>query len=100
MQLVGLDQVLRLAARAVDLLVEMLGPSDQVGDDIAAVGSHRRGVDAADHGALPAPGFRRVGKSRMAAFAGASSVRSFAAMANTARPANATNVNHHCPLTL
>ena len=39
MQFVRLDQVFGLPARAIDLLVERLGQTPQVGDDEAAVGS-------------------------------------------------------------
>ena len=41
MQFVRLDQVFGLPARAIDLLVERLGQTPQVGDDEAAVGPLR-----------------------------------------------------------
>src|SRR3546814_20071887 len=56
MQLVRLDQVLCLTARAVDLLVERLGRAGQVGDDDAAVGSLGRRLDACHDAALALPG--------------------------------------------
>src|SRR3546814_20201842 len=56
MQLVRLDQVLCLTARAVDLLVERLGRAGQVGDDEAAVGSLGRRLDACHDAALALPG--------------------------------------------
>ena len=55
MQLVRLDQVLGLAARAVDLLVKRLGQARQIGDDEATVGTLRTGLDAGDDAALDCP---------------------------------------------
>ncbi len=50
--------VLGLAARAIDLLVERLG---QVGDDEAAVGALRPGLDAGDDAALDLAAWRHSG---------------------------------------
>src|SRR5262249_56979095 len=55
-----LDQVLHAPARAVDLLVEMLAPACEVGDDEARVGAELGRLDAGDHLLLARPGLRRV----------------------------------------
>jgi hypothetical protein len=56
-ELVGLDQVFGLAARAIDLLIERLGQARQVGDDEPAVGTLRSGLDTGDDAALDGPAF-------------------------------------------
>ena len=61
-QLVGFDQVLGLSARAVDLLIEMLGGAGEIGDDEAGVGALRSGLDAGDD--APGCGCRAVPASR------------------------------------
>ena len=54
-EFVSLDQVLGLSPRAIDLLVERLGQTAQIGDDEAAIGALRSGLDAGDDAALDFP---------------------------------------------
>ena len=63
--LMGLDQVLSIAARTIDVLVEMRGRACEVGDDEAAVAALGPGLDAGDDtagsGILPCwPGLGRI----------------------------------------
>src|ERR1700682_3869826 len=44
-----------LSPRAIDLLVERLGQTAQIGDDEAAIGALRSGLDAGDDAALDFP---------------------------------------------
>src|ERR1019366_8181137 len=60
LRLVPLDEVLRLAARAIDGLIEIFGRSRQRGDDVADVEAERRRLDAGDHAALSSPAFGAV----------------------------------------
>src|SRR5690348_17394439 len=55
MQLVRLDQIFGLPARAIDLLVQHPGQTGEIGDDKAAVGPLRTGLDAGDDAALDCP---------------------------------------------
>ena len=59
--LVQLDQVLGLAAGAVEILIQPLGgAAADVGDDIADVETLSRGLDACGDAALPRPGLGAV----------------------------------------
>ena len=75
MQFVRLDQVFGLPARAIDLLVERLGQTPQVGDDEAAVGPLRTGLDAGDDAALYIPAFGGIAEIAIAATFSPSSAR-------------------------
>jgi hypothetical protein len=55
-QLVRLDQVLGLAAGAVDALIEPARRASEIGDDKAAVAALGRGLDAGDDPPLNRPG--------------------------------------------
>ena len=61
-RLLLLDAVLHVAARAIELLVEILRIAFQVGDDVARVGSLWTVLDTRDHPALGVPGAGCVGK--------------------------------------
>ena len=67
MQLVRLDQVLGLAAGAVDLLVEPARRAREVGDDEAAVAALGRGLDPGDHLPLDVPGLGGIAELAVAA---------------------------------
>src|ERR1700732_2432793 len=65
MALVRLDEILRLAPRTVDIVVQILRCAGEVGDDEAAVGALWPGLDARQHtagatGLLSGPGLRGV----------------------------------------
>jgi hypothetical protein len=64
---VRLDQVLRLSATAIDLLVKRLGQTRQIGDDEAAVGTLRAGFDAGDDAPFDLPAFGGVAEVVIAA---------------------------------
>src|SRR3954463_7030424 len=66
-QLVRLDQVLGLAASAIDLLVKHLGQARQIGDDETTVGTLRSGLDAGDNAALNRPALGSVAEITIAA---------------------------------
>src|SRR5665213_1306917 len=67
MQLVSLDQVFRLAPRAVDFFVERFGQAGQVGHDEAAVDALSGRLDTGDHSALRDPGLGGVAELGIAA---------------------------------
>src|ERR1700751_6387997 len=67
MQLVRLDQVFGLSACTIDLLVERLGQAWQIGDDEAAIGTLRAGLDASDEAAFEFPAFGGVAEVVIAA---------------------------------
>jgi hypothetical protein len=57
----GLDVVLRLAARAVEILVQRPAAAvAEVGDDEAGIGAVAAGLDTGDDAADPAPGLGGV----------------------------------------
>jgi hypothetical protein len=66
-QLVRLDQVFGLPARAIDLLVERLGQTREIGNDEAAVGALRPGLDTGDDAALDIPAFGGIAEIAIAA---------------------------------
>ena len=63
LDLVLLDQVLGLAAGAVDAFVEMAGLAGERGDDVARVETARGGLQPVDDPALAAPRAGGVGMS-------------------------------------
>ena len=68
LRLVQLDQVLGLAARAIEAVVDPFGRAVlEVGDDEADVEAERRGFDAGDGAPLAVPGFGLVARLGIAA---------------------------------
>ena len=66
-QFVGLDQILGLAACTVDFVVKPARRAGDVGDDEAAVGAFRRGLDPGDHLSLDMPASRGIAEGVIAA---------------------------------
>src|SRR4051795_3032768 len=66
-QLVRLEQVLGLAASAIDLRVKHLGQARQIGDDEATVSTLRSGLDAGDNAALNRPALGGIAEIAIAA---------------------------------
>jgi hypothetical protein len=66
-QLVRFDQVFGLSSGAIDLLIERLGQSRQIGDDEAAVGALGTGPDTGDNAALDFPACGGVAEFAVAA---------------------------------